>query len=119
MPINPWLLQQLHAADEDERAIDRTLKTIGVAAAGVAIGAALMALITPRTGRQLRASVVTRAQQFVNPFGGLHEEATRPEPLARIAAIERAELIAKVRALNEDDIDIDSALPMHRERSIV
>lgn len=119
MRVNEQVLHHLQAIYERETRMKRTASTIGLFAAGAAFGAAIMAVFTSRPGRQMRASVASRTQGFVNPFGRLHEEVTRPELLARIAADERAELAAKVRALNEDDIDVDSALPMHRERGIV
>jgi len=119
MNPGPRVLEHLQAVYEHETRTTRRMKAVGIAVAGVVVGAAIMALLTPRTGRQVRRSVVSGAQRFVNPFGSLTEEVTRPELLARIAADERAELAAKVRALNEDDIDVDTGLPMHRERGIV
>ena len=119
MPTNPWLLQHLQAAYDRETPTRRTMTLIGVACVGASVGAVAMALFTSREGRRLRSTVVNRAQHFVNPFLGLREEATRPEPLARIAADERLELVAKVNALNDDDIDVDSVLPVHRDRTVV
>ena len=119
MSMNPWLLHHMQATYEREKAARRTMTLLGVASAGAAVGAVMMALFTSRRGRRLRSSVANRAQHFVNPFLGIREEVTRPEPLARIAADERLELAAKVRALNDDDIDVDSGLPMHRDRGIV
>ena len=114
-----WLLQQLHAANERDLEARRAWALVGIGCAGVAFGAAIAALLTPRSGPQLRATVVRKAHAFANPFGFLREEETRPEPLTRIIADERAELAAKARALNDDHIDVDTVLPIPTERTIV
>ncbi|HEY1100308.1 MAG TPA: hypothetical protein VGF99_15325 [Myxococcota bacterium] len=110
---NAWLLERLQAADVRERAARRAWTLLGVGLGGVALGAAVAVLLTPKRGHEVRESV---ARRFA-PFMGLNEEVTRPEKLSRIIDDDRAELAAKVHALNDDGIDVDSVVP--RDRTIV
>ena len=64
MNANPeWLMRQMGYAPVRSTQVD-VIRTVGLIAAGVVIGAAAVALFTPRTGPQLRTALSDSAGQL-------------------------------------------------------